>query len=86
MMCFYYSALYVERPTTVLLVCIIIMHVCICVQLIYDVLACIDCESIKVWLTKCQDDSETANYIMANTKDVSSVCVSYVIRYGISFP
>jgi len=31
-----------------------------------------DCETIKKWLTKCADDSETANYISAHTKDVSS--------------
>lgn len=31
-----------------------------------------DCETIKRWLTKCADDSETANYISAHTKDVSS--------------
>ena len=30
-----------------------------------------DCDVIKKWLTKCADDSETANYISANTKDVS---------------
>ncbi|XP_045585524.1 potential E3 ubiquitin-protein ligase ariadne-2 [Procambarus clarkii] len=28
-----------------------------------------DCETIKRWLTKCADDSETANYISAHTKD-----------------
>jgi ariadne-2 len=28
-----------------------------------------DCESFKSWLIKCQDDSETANYIASNTKD-----------------
>ncbi|XP_078485899.1 E3 ubiquitin-protein ligase ARIH2 isoform X1 [Ciona intestinalis] len=28
-----------------------------------------NCETIKKWLTKCADDSETANYISANTKD-----------------
>lgn len=27
-----------------------------------------DCETIAKWLTKCRDDSETANYICANTK------------------
>ena len=27
-----------------------------------------NCETIKRWLTKCADDSETANYISANTK------------------
>lgn len=30
-----------------------------------------DCGTIKKWLTKCVDDSETANYISAHTKDVS---------------
>ncbi|BET02256.1 IBR [Nesidiocoris tenuis] len=28
-----------------------------------------DCSTIKKWLTKCADDSETANYISAHTKD-----------------
>ncbi|KAH1023008.1 potential E3 ubiquitin-protein ligase ariadne-2 [Dendroctonus ponderosae] len=28
-----------------------------------------DCQVIKKWLTKCADDSETANYISAHTKD-----------------
>lgn len=28
-----------------------------------------DCGVIKQWLTKCADDSETANYISAHTKD-----------------
>nr|CAD7256686.1 unnamed protein product [Timema shepardi] len=28
-----------------------------------------DCSTIKRWLTKCADDSETANYISAHTKD-----------------
>ena len=32
-----------------------------------------DCETIKRWLTKCADDSETANYISAHTKDVSGI-------------
>ncbi|XP_054162341.1 potential E3 ubiquitin-protein ligase ariadne-2-like [Oppia nitens] len=27
------------------------------------------CNTIKLWLTKCEDDSETANYISAHTKD-----------------
>ena len=30
-----------------------------------------ECAIIKKWLTKCADDSETANYISAHTKDVS---------------
>ncbi len=28
------------------------------------------CNQYKEWMTKCQDDTETANYIIANTKDV----------------
>lgn len=32
-----------------------------------------DCATIKKWLTKCADDSETANYISAHTKDVSDM-------------
>lgn len=32
------------------------------------------CDTIKRWLTKCVDDSETANYISANTKDVRNWC------------
>ncbi|XP_066997112.1 potential E3 ubiquitin-protein ligase ariadne-2 [Anabrus simplex] len=28
-----------------------------------------DCPTIRKWLTKCADDSETANYISAHTKD-----------------
>lgn len=32
-----------------------------------------ECDVIKRWLTKCEDDSETANYISAHTKDVSSL-------------
>lgn len=31
----------------------------------------IGCDDMKLWLKKCKDDSETANYIACNTKDVS---------------
>lgn len=36
-----------------------------------------DCDVIKKWLTKCADDSETANYISAHTKDCPKchVCI-----------
>ncbi|KFM80044.1 hypothetical protein X975_14917, partial [Stegodyphus mimosarum] len=36
-----------------------------------------DCETIKKWLTKCADDSETANYISAHTKDCPkcNICI-----------
>uniref|UniRef100_T1GU21 RBR-type E3 ubiquitin transferase n=1 Tax=Megaselia scalaris TaxID=36166 RepID=T1GU21_MEGSC len=32
-----------------------------------------NCQVIRKWLTKCADDSETANYISANTKDCPNV-------------
>lgn len=36
-----------------------------------------DCVTIKKWLTKCADDSETSNYISANTKDCPkcNICI-----------
>jgi len=36
-----------------------------------------DCEVIRRWLTKCADDSETANYISAHTKDCPkcNICI-----------
>jgi len=36
-----------------------------------------NCETIKRWLTKCADDSETANYISAHTKDCPkcNICI-----------
>lgn len=36
-----------------------------------------DCDTIKKWFTKCADDSETANYISAHTKDCPkcNVCI-----------
>lgn len=36
-----------------------------------------DCSTIRKWLTKCADDSETANYISANTKDCPkcNICI-----------
>ncbi|KAM7437995.1 E3 ubiquitin-protein ligase arih2 [Porites harrisoni] len=40
-----------------------------------------DCYTIKKWLTKCEDDSETANYITANTKDCPH-CGSCIEKNG----
>jgi len=36
-----------------------------------------DCDTIKRWLTKCADDSETANYISAHTRDCPkcNICI-----------
>lgn len=43
----------------------------------HDYHAPADCDTIKKWITKCVDDSETANYISANTKDCPKchVCI-----------
>ncbi|XP_068916764.1 potential E3 ubiquitin-protein ligase ariadne-2 [Tenebrio molitor] len=40
-----------------------------CFQCGMDYHAPTECSIIKKWLTKCADDSETANYISAHTKD-----------------
>ncbi|KAK3753519.1 hypothetical protein QZH41_018008 [Actinostola sp. cb2023] len=40
-----------------------------------------ECVIIKKWLTKCEDDSETANYITANTKDCPK-CNSCIEKNG----
>ncbi|XP_039955283.1 potential E3 ubiquitin-protein ligase ariadne-2 [Bactrocera neohumeralis] len=44
-------------------------HTSFCFKCGMDYHAPTDCVVIKKWLTKCADDSETANYISANTKD-----------------
>lgn len=38
-----------------------------------------DCATIRKWLTKCADDSETANYISAHTKDVRETRAIYYL-------
>lgn len=43
-----------------------------------------DCVTIKKWLTKCADDSETANYISANTKDCPNCNICIEKNGGIS--
>ena len=43
-----------------------------------------DCDVIKKWLTKCADDSETANYISAHTKDVSVALYTDLFCNGFS--
>ncbi|XP_046840208.1 E3 ubiquitin-protein ligase ARIH2-like isoform X2 [Xenia sp. Carnegie-2017] len=52
-------------------------HAIFCFQCGQDYHAPADCRVIKRWLTKCQDDSETANYIEANTKDCPkcTICI-----------
>ncbi|KAI5694059.1 hypothetical protein M8J75_010110 [Diaphorina citri] len=44
-------------------------HTSFCFQCGIEYHAPTDCAVIKKWLTKCADDSETANYISAHTKD-----------------
>uniref|UniRef100_A0A914RY00 RBR-type E3 ubiquitin transferase n=1 Tax=Parascaris equorum TaxID=6256 RepID=A0A914RY00_PAREQ len=39
------------------------------------------CETIRMWLIKCADDSETANYISAHTKDCPN-CHSCIEKNG----
>jgi len=53
------------------------LHMCLAVSFKcgIDYHAPTDCDTIKKWLTKCADDSETANYISAHTKDVSVAAV-----------
>jgi len=48
-----------------------------CFQCGNDYHAPTDCDTIKRWLTKCADDSETANYISAHTKDCPkcNICI-----------
>jgi len=39
------------------------------------------CTLVKMWLKKCEDDSETANWISANTKECSK-CMSTIEKNG----
>jgi len=52
-------------------------HLSFCFSCGLDYHAPTDCETIKKWLVKCADDSETANYITANTKDCPNcqICI-----------
>ncbi|KAK2163122.1 hypothetical protein LSH36_85g05039 [Paralvinella palmiformis] len=52
-------------------------NTCFCFRCGIDYHAPTDCDTIKKWLTKCADDSETANYISAHTKDCPKchVCI-----------
>ncbi|KAH7729633.1 Protein T12E12.1 [Aphelenchoides avenae] len=52
-----------------------------CVKCGEDYHAPASCEIIKKWLIKCADDSETANYISAHTKDCPN-CHSCIEKNG----
>ncbi|VIO87491.1 Uncharacterized protein BM_BM956 [Brugia malayi] len=52
-----------------------------CFQCGCDYHAPTSCETIRKWLTKCADDSETANYISAHTKDCPN-CHSCIEKNG----
>uniref|UniRef100_A0A7I4YSS0 RBR-type E3 ubiquitin transferase n=2 Tax=Haemonchus contortus TaxID=6289 RepID=A0A7I4YSS0_HAECO len=52
-----------------------------CVACGVDYHAPTSCETIKQWLLKCADDSETANYISAHTKDCPQ-CHSCIEKNG----
>ena len=41
----------------------------------------LDCDMLKKWLKKCQDDSETANWISANTKECPK-CYAQIEKNG----
>lgn len=55
-------------------------HTIFCFRCGTDYHAPTDCAVIKKWLTKCADDSETANYISAHTKDCPKchICIEKV--------
>jgi ariadne-1 len=40
-----------------------------------------DCDVVKLWVRKCEDDSETANWIQANTKECPK-CSSTIEKNG----
>ncbi|WKY07133.1 hypothetical protein Q1695_006945 [Nippostrongylus brasiliensis] len=56
-------------------------HTSFCVACGVDYHAPTSCETIKQWLLKCADDSETANYISAHTKDCPQ-CHSCIEKNG----
>ncbi|CAI5448040.1 unnamed protein product [Caenorhabditis angaria] len=56
-------------------------HTAFCVKCGVDYHAPTSCDTIKQWLTKCADDSETANYISAHTKDCPQ-CHSCIEKAG----
>jgi ariadne-1 len=39
------------------------------------------CHLVKLWIKKCQDDSETANWVIANTKDCPN-CSTAIEKNG----
>ena len=41
----------------------------------------VDCEMLKKWVKKCKDDSETSNWISANTKDCPK-CLTNIEKNG----
>lgn len=52
-----------------------------CIRCGNDYHAPTSCETIRMWLVKCADDSETANYISAHTKDCPN-CHSCIEKNG----
>ncbi|XP_019633325.1 PREDICTED: E3 ubiquitin-protein ligase ARIH2-like isoform X1 [Branchiostoma belcheri] len=50
---------------------------CCCFRCLKDYHVPADCPTIESWLRKCADDSETANYISAHTKDCPkcNICI-----------
>ncbi|CAO4373382.1 unnamed protein product [Caenorhabditis nigoni] len=56
-------------------------HTSSCVRCGADYHAPTSCDTIRQWMTKCADDSETANYISAHTKDCPQ-CHSCIEKAG----
>ena len=52
-----------------------------CFECGLDYHAPVQCSTIKSWIQKCEDDSETANYLAANTKDCPK-CNVYIEKSG----
>jgi len=46
----------------------------------------VQCKWLKEWIKKCDDDSETSNWLVANTKvAILLCCIPAVFRSGSSF-
>nr|CAB3222875.1 E3 ubiquitin-protein ligase ARIH2 [Phallusia mammillata] len=68
--------LYAEKPKPRKVQCSKCKYIC-CFECGHPYHTPADCSTIQKWLTKCADDSETANYISANTKDCPAchICI-----------
>ena len=73
------KAVKVTHPNARLVVCDCGNHFCFgCVSQWHEP---VDCDMLKKWIKKCKDDSETANWISANTKDCPQ-CLTTIEKNG----